>query len=318
MLEGRILITGGAGFIARAIYRRAEREGWPAKFIAFSRDDAKLANVVRRYPGVSIVRGDITRDPEILRAAMAGADFVIHAAAAKYVDLSEHNAFDTVAVNVDGSRQVAVAACDAGVERVVGISTDKACQPVNVYGMTKAVMERLFTEADTWTVETEFTCVRYGNVIGSTGSVIPLFRQQLADFGHVKVTDPNMTRFWMAPDDAVDFIVYALTEASRGSIVTRWPLAAKMQAVVEAAVGAAAPVEYIGLRPGEKMHEDLVHIQESVRVKSRRVAGDVEWFEVRPPGEIVDSHEWQLTSEAPGRWIGAEEIRRIADDAATI
>lgn len=316
MLKGNVLITGGAGFLARGIYRRAQREEWPVAFTCFSRDDAKHVALQRRFPAVRCVRGDVAADRDLLAAAMMGQDIVIHAAAIKYVDLAESNVFDTVRVNVDGSRNVALAAISARVSRVVAISTDKAALPVNVYGMTKAVMERIMVEADRMNTATTFTVCRYGNVVGSTGSLIPKLREQLAREGHVTVTNPRMTRFWMGIDEAVDVVCDAARWAQRGSTLVPMPRAMQLDNVVRAAVGNAEQL-IVGLRPGEKMHEDLLHEQESVRARHCGV-GDRNWYEIRPPGEVVSDLPFRVTSSEPAGWMSANEMTELIDDSTTI
>ncbi len=213
----RIFITGGAGFLGRAIMRRPEMfSPDPVDFTVYSRDESKHARARAEFPNTRFILGDVC-NYDRLELAIAGHDIVIHAAAMKYVPQGESNVWEVVAVNVDGSRNVAKAAVRNSVKRLVGISTDKACGPVNVYGMSKLVMERLFQEATTWS-DMAVTLVRYGNVIASTGSVIPLFRQQ-AQEGLIKLTDPKMTRFWLAVDAAVELIQYAVTKAPPGVIV---------------------------------------------------------------------------------------------------
>lgn len=320
MLSGRVFVTGGAGFLARGLYRRAERENWPCEFTAFSRDDAKHVALMKRFPMVRCVRGDVSGHRDFLTAAMMGHETVIHAAAVKYVDLAETNVLDTVKVNVYGSENVAWAAIRAGVSRCIGISTDKACQPVNVYGMTKAVMERIFIEAGRVQTETDFTLCRYGNVVGSTGSVIPKFKEQLARDGVVSVTNPDMTRFWMSVDEAVDVIILA-SQTHPGSTVIPLPKAMTLLDVVHAALGSDfTKVRIVGVRPGEKMHEDLLHEQESVRARLVGLSGD--WpdrhYELRPPGEILHAEPFSLPSSNPHAWLSAAEMAALIADAETV
>ncbi len=310
-LSGDVLITGGAGFLARAIYARARTDGWDVRFTALSRDDAKHAALQARFPEVRSVLCDIACGDELLLAtAFTGHDVVIHAAASKYVDRAELNAWDTVSTNVYGSQAVAEAAIRTGVQRVVGISTDKACEPVNVYGLTKATMERMFQEADRLS-ETRFTVVRYGNVVGSTGSVVPLFRQQLEETGRVKITNPKMTRFWMGVDEAVDLIVDALSDdAPAGHVLIPSPRALPLGDLVRIAIGVepGAPlpeneVELVGERPGEKRHEKLVHRQESVRATeaAARYSGRPWLFALAPPGGYDEGEPFELVSDTPLR-----------------
>jgi UDP-N-acetylglucosamine 4,6-dehydratase len=186
----------------------------------------------------------------------------------KYVPQGEQNVTEAVAVNVDGSRNVVKAAIRNNVQRVVGISTDKACQPVNVYGMTKLLMERLFQEADGWS-DTSFNITRYGNVVSSSGSVIPLFQRQAKE-GQITLTNPSMTRFWLTVNEAVELIVQALREPQGGTVLIPRLRSLSMRDVARAAaavaVGAdkAHDVEYrtIGPRFGEKVHEDMLGVVE--------------------------------------------------------
>lgn len=313
MLEGRIFITGGAGYLARAIYQRAKDDGWPATFTCFSRDDGKHAQLVNRFPAVRCIRGDICQDTALLAAAMTGHDIVIHAAAVKYVDLAETNVLDTIRVNVDGSRNVFLAAHAAGIRRVIAISTDKACEPVNIYGGTKFAMERMVHECDRLG-GTNFVAVRYGNVVGSTGSVIPKFKQQLAETGHVNITDPSMTRFWMSHHEAVDAVV-AARDIPRGTILIPACRAMSLEEMVAAAIGKASSlVRVVGPRPGEKRSESLVGAYEADRTRATFIPTQpgtiwLGWL-IYPPGVY------------PGRDANSEHLYPkfpyTSDDAAAV
>lgn len=322
-LEGRVLVTGGAGFLARGIYGRARREGWSAQFTAFSRDDAKHAALQARYPEVQCVLGDVAQTPlDDLTLLMRGFDLVIHAAASKYVDRAEAAAFDTTRTNVIGSMNVADAAIFARVPQVIAISTDKACAPVNVYGMTKAVMERLMQEADRRSAATRFNVVRYGNVIGSTGSVIPMFMRWVADGLPIKVTDPLMTRFWMGIEEAVEVIVRART-ATPGTVLIPPLRAMEMKNLARMALGlheyGSLPtegVEVIGIRAGEKRHETIIQSNESVRTLHRADG----WYEIGPATMRADGRTaFELTSNfPPGGWLGIDEMRDYVAAAALV
>ncbi len=304
-----VLVTGGAGFLGRGILRQADQRDW--RITVYSRDEHKQEACRQRFPEARYVLGDV-RDTEHLAAAMTGHDLVIHGAAIKYVDRAELNAAETLSVNVGGSESVITAARFAGIQRVVGISTDKAVKPVNIYGASKMGMERLFAEASL-PGGTEFVCVRYGNVIGSTGSVIPLFQKQLAEHGKVMVTNPNMTRFWMSIDEAVDLIVLALNDAQPGSITVPMVKAMTMEDVVRSAVGDNADRDIIGERPGEKVDEALIHYQESVRVVRYS-----DHFEVMPPGSPIGEEPFTLSSKNPHYWMSPEEMRVHIADAETV
>lgn len=307
MLTGSVLLLGGSGFLCRGILRRARREGWAWRPTVYSRDEYKQDLCRQRYPEARYLLGDV-RDRDRLEAAMAGHDTVIHAAAIKYVVDAEFNAVECVNVNVLGSLTVAEAAIRSGVPRVVGISTDKCVQPINAYGASKMVMERLFGEMSRGS--TTFTLVRYGNVVGSTGSVIPLFQRQLRESGTVRVTDPAMTRFWMSVDDAVDCILFA-AEPCRvpGGITVPRPRAMRLCDLAFTIAGGNVTVS--GARPGEKQHEELMHEQESVRALLLR-----SYYELSPVSGPVVSHPFHLSSASPeAGWVTPDEMRAMIADA---
>jgi len=306
----RVLITGGAGFLGRAILRRISMGKLDWQVTVYSRDETIQEQARRRYSKARYVLGDV-RDIERLTLAMMGHEYVIHAAAIKYIPEAELNAAECFSVNIGGAESVATAARRAGVARIVGISTDKACQPVNSYGASKFVMERLFAESS---IEgTQFNCVRYGNVVGSTGSVIPLFRWQYETAGRVRVTDPNMTRFWMGVDEAIDLILKALEDSiSAGAIVIPLVKAMRMSDVVLAAVG-EVPVDVMGIRPGEKMHERLLHLEESVRVIRRK-----DDFILLPPGQNMNDKPFSLSSQSPHYWLDPVVMKSLIEDAKEI
>jgi len=308
-LDGKILITGGAGFLGRGILRLAHQENWPCSFTVYSRDEHKHQELYRRWPDVNCVLGDI-RDRDRLEAVMTGHETVIHAAAMKYVPEGEQNVAEAIAVNLHGSETVATAAWRAGVDTVVGISTDKAVRPVNVYGATKMLDERLFSEASRWG-RTRFISVRYGNVVGSTGSVIPLFQRQLAEQGKVLLTDPLMTRFWLSIDEAVNLICWAIAELPSGSVGIPKCGAMKMGDLAKAIAGDA--IEVVGARPGEKQHEELVQFEESGRIRER---GD--YFELLPTGSPAEGEQWTYASHSPARWITVSEMQEMIIDAQDV
>lgn len=327
MLTGRVLITGGAGFLGRGILRRAVRENWPAEFTVYSRDETKQFEAKRKYPDVEFVLGDIL---EVDRLALVARryDTIIHAAAIKYIPEGEFNVNECVRVNVDGSRAVLLAAKYAGVKEVVMISTDKAVLPINAYGMTKAIMERLVGEAARLDPDRKYVACRYGNVVGSTGSIIPVFQQMLRDTGVMRITDPNMTRFWISVDDAVDLIERGLQpDVTSGSIVIPTPRASDVGEIGSAVlmVGRGRrleyndpsrgtfPFEFVGMRPGEKMHEDLLSESECTRTHSL----DDNYYELMPPGNHSDTPAPRLSSETAER-IKCGELAKIIEDAATV
>lgn len=309
-LSGRVCVTGGAGFLARAIYRRARQEKWDVQFTCVSRDDAKHAALSQKYPEVICVRGDVA-DRDSLTAVFAGHDTVIHAAANKHVDRAETNVLETIRTNIDGSVNVVWAALRSGVKDVLGISTDKATGP-SVYGLTKRVMECAFEEGNR-IGDTRFVLTRYGNVVASTGSVLPVFRSQLAQFGEVRVTDPAMTRFWMRADEAVDCVLLALDpETPRGWIVVPFCGAMELGTLV-ALVAKPSEIRIVGLRAGERMDETLITDLESVRAVPVR---DTNAWRMAPFAQISGSlpNTWHYSSDRPQSWwTGEQMLAAIAD-----
>lgn len=320
MLQGNVLITGGAGFLGRAIMRRAQRELWPCKFTVFSRSERTQVDTSRQFPNARYVLGDVC-DTQRLAIVAVGHDTIIHAAALKFIPEGEFNAGEVVRVNIDGSRSIIDVARYARAN-LVGISTDKAAAPVNIYGMTKAVMERLFCESG-------FNTCRYGNVLGSTGSVVPVMQRQLAEKGYVVVTDPYMTRFWMRADDAVDTIIHTLSAPARTVTVPN-PRSASMHALAHAVIdddtctwGAVnkdlSPCHYkirfVGPRPGEKLHEDLITMYERPRTTQN---GD--YFYIGQPGSDPGAKldQYAGVSSSVATQLTHDELVRMVADAKTI
>lgn len=267
----KILITGGTGSLGVALLEHFDACG--DEVTIFSRDEVKQGDLRRRFPGHRYVLGDV-RDESWLEICMRGQQVVIHAAAYKQVPAAEVNSGEAIETNVIGSRNVARAAVRAGVGRVVGISTDKACAPINCYGETKALMEKLFQQANMWG-DTIFTLVRYGNVLGSRGSVVPHFISQINAGKNITITDPNMTRFWLTLKDAVDLVCRAMACSPGVILVPRAPASTMeilAQAVLVKHTGQSlydidprhVIYDTIGIRPGEKLHECMVHRSEAM------------------------------------------------------
>lgn len=264
----RVFMTGGTGFLGRALLDRATREGWDCEFTIYSRDEMKQWELRNRWPGVRCVLGDIT-DTNSLTYSIIGHDTVLHLAAHKFVPEAENNVNVAVKANIDGTRAVADACLMARPDTAIFISTDKACNPVNLYGMTKAVGERVWGEAFRNSKHTRFRATRYGNVIGSTGSVLPLFVARLRAGQPLALTDPRMTRFLMSANDAVDCVIAA--HATDSFMVIPRPSSADLPAIAQAAALVATNGEDMtvrnvittGLRPGEKLHEELVSEREA-------------------------------------------------------
>lgn len=290
ILEGkRVLVTGGTGSLGRALVRRilSGELGRPNKLIVMSRDEAKqhamrVAYMKRQVPTDEVIYsnfqkllefriGDV-RDYADVCSALKDVDIVANAAALKQVPTCEYFPAQAVATNCRGPENIVRAIRENGypVETVVGISTDKACKPVNVMGMTKAIQERIFISANVLAEETRFICVRYGNVLSSRGSVVPLFEEQIRAGGPVTLTSPDMTRFLLSLDDAVDVVVAALKGARRGETYIPIAKAARVIDIAKAMIG-DRPIEtqVIGVRPGEKLNEVLVSEEECHHVVRR-------------------------------------------------
>lgn len=319
----KVLITGGNGFLGRAFLRRARNEQWDWEITTMSRDESKIVKVQTAYPEFRTIKGDVSDDIDYLARLFMGFDVIIHAGANKLVDIGERSALEVVRNNVIGSEHVAKAAIKAGVKKVVGISSDKAVQPVNTYGMSKALMERIFQEADGLS-DTEFTCPRYGNVVGSTISIVLYFQNQLEDMGFIKVTNPNMTRFYMGVDESIDTVLYSLNQAQRGSVVIPLMHAMSVKNVANLVLGNSPDtdiennklVRIVGERPGEKLHEALLHTQESVRVLPPI---SKMYYELRPPTEPPSRLPFLITSDKPPLgWMSFDRMKFLIKDAADV
>lgn len=266
-LSGKsILVTGGTGSFGRRFITRVLAEHDPAKVAVFSRDELKQSELLHEFRDDGRIRfllGDV-RDRERLLRAFAGIDYVVHAAALKQVPLIEYNPFEAVKTNVYGAQNIVEAAIDRGVERVVALSTDKASSPTNLYGATKLVSDKLFVDGNAYAgqADTRFSVVRYGNVVGSRGSVVPLFRS-LAGTGVLPITDPAMTRFWITLDQAVEFVIARLEDMHGGEVFVPKLPSVRLLDLAEA-VAPGARHEIVGIRPGEKLHEELWSTEEVV------------------------------------------------------
>lgn len=256
-LTGNILITGGSGTLGHAIVRTAYEEGWDCQLTIYSRSELLQAQMRQQYPRVRYVLGDV-RDYDRLESAIAGHDLVIHAAAMKRIPEGEAQPTECYGANITGSLNVIRACLTQNITRCIGISTDKACKAVTAYGASKLAMEKLFQAQSK--ESTIFTLVRYGNVVASRGSVIPLWREQAIKGLPLTITDRRCTRFWMAESDAVDLIKRA-SETPHGSILVPKMGALPIVQMAEIIAPGTKTIE-LGLRSCEKLHEDLVHEDE--------------------------------------------------------
>jgi UDP-N-acetylglucosamine 4,6-dehydratase/5-epimerase len=313
-----ILVTGGTGSFGRKFVEVMLQEYHPAKLIVFSRDELKQHEMRVSgfdHPSLRYFIGDV-RDLQRLRRAMHGVDIVVHAAALKQVPACEYNPMEAIKTNILGSSNVIEAALDSSVKRVLALSTDKAVNPVNLYGATKLAAEKLFIQSNAYAggMVTRFSCVRYGNVVGSRGSVIPIFLQQRTD-GKLTITDERMTRFWITLEDGVRFVTRCVGEMQGGEVFV--PKIPSMKLVdLAKAIAPHAELEVVGIRPGEKLHEVLIHEDEA------RLAVDREGMFVVTPSVAL----WQRDLEYPGNplpdgfryasdtnpeWLTLEQIQKM-------
>jgi len=263
--EQGVLITGGTGSFGQKFVELMLREYRPQKLVIFSRDEMKQHEMRAAgfdHPSLRYFIGDV-RDPARLERAVSGVTVAVHAAALKQVPACESNPFEAVQTNIMGARNVIDAAINQGVRRVVALSTDKAVNPVNVYGATKLCAEKMFVQANAYsgTQGTCFACARYGNVVESRGGVIPVFLEQRKR-GKITITDPRMTRFWIRLDQGVRFVIRCLEQMRGGEIFVPKIPSMKMMDVASC-IAAGCEIETIGIRPGEKVHEVLISEDEA-------------------------------------------------------
>lgn len=292
-----VLITGGTGSFGRKFVEVALEKCRPRRLIVFSRDELKQHEMRRRFPesGNSPMRyflGDV-RDRERLHRALQDVDVVVHAAALKQVPACEYNPFEAVQTNILGAKNVIDAAIDRGVKKVMAISSDKAVNPVNLYGATKLCAEKLFVQGNSYAggAGARLACCRYGNVVASRGSVIPVFLEQ-RNTGTVTVTDKRMTRFWLTLEWGVNFVLHCIERMQGGEIFVPKVPSMKVAAIARL-LAPGCRVQYVGIRPGEKLHEVLVSKDEAGRTLETK-----DMFIIQP------AFAWW----GPAKWKGAKRV----------
>jgi UDP-N-acetylglucosamine 4,6-dehydratase/5-epimerase len=290
-MQGKtILVTGGTGSFGHRFTETALSLDIK-KLIIFSRDELKQSEMAQEFkdPRLRFFLGDV-RDRDRLYRVMGGVDYVVHAAAQKQIPAAERNPFECVKTNVFGAQNVIETAVDRGVEKVVALSTDKAAQSLNLYGATKATAERLFVAGNHHSTKTRFACVRYGNVINSRGSVIPLFMKQ-RETGVITVTDYRMTRFWITLDAGVELVLRAFAQMHGGE--TFVPKIPSMRITdLARAIAPDCEIQTIGIRPGEKLHEVMVTEDEA-----RRTVDKGEYFIIQPDVPEDARMDWGVKVE---------------------
>jgi len=314
-----ILVTGGTGSFGKKFIRIMLDEYHPAKIIVFSRDEQKqheMRQTEYDHPNLRYFIGDI-RDYQRLRRAFEGVDYVVHAAALKQVPACEYNPMEAVKTNILGSSNVIDAALDANVERVIALSTDKAVNPINLYGATKLAAEKMFVQSNAYAGgrKTRYSCVRYGNVVGSRGSVVPVFLRQREE-GQITITDERMTRFWISLEQGVRFVIRCLEQMRGGEVFV--PKIPSMKVIdLAKAVAPSAKINVIGIRPGEKLHEVLISEDEA-----RTVVELEDMFVVTPAEALWFGREWEkigkpiadefrYASNSNTDWLSVNQIQEI-------
>ena len=321
--EKTVLITGGTGSFGKKFAQIMLAEYQPKKLIILSRDELKQFNMRNAGfdgPNVRYFLGDV-RDKERLYRAFYNVDIVVHAAALKQVPTAEYNPFEAIKTNVMGAANVIDAAIDCGVEKVIALSTDKAANPVNLYGATKLCSDKLFVAGNAYSAAhpARMSVVRYGNVAGSRGSVIPLFLARRKT-GTIPITDPRMTRFWITLEQGVRFVIQCLETMHGGEIFVPKIPSMKLVQMAEA-IAPECKVEIIGMRPGEKLHEVMIPTD-----VSRLVVEYPEFFIIKPDFPWWEDGNWKgghpcpdgfcYSSDTNDRWLTATDIWKIVEDLA--
>jgi UDP-N-acetylglucosamine 4,6-dehydratase len=320
-----ILITGGTGSFGKAFVRHVLAEHEPAAIRLYSRDELKQYELEREFdsdPRLRFLIGDV-RSAERLAMATRGVDVLIHAAALKQVPACEYNPFEAVQTNVHGAENVVSAAVANDVPRVLALSTDKAVNPVNLYGATKLCAEKIVTQGNAYVGDgrTRLASVRYGNVVGSRGSVVPLFKRQALD-GELTITDEAMTRFWITLDEAVDFVISCLDLMAGGEVFIPKIASARITDIAEA-LAPGSTRKIVGVRPGEKIHEVLLTEDESRNARELEDRYVVyppypSWqIEGGPMGHEL-SPGFRYSSDINSEWLDADQIRAVADTVQAV
>ena len=315
LANASVLVTGGTGSIGKALVDRLIKSP-VKKIIIFSRDELKQHDLRSQLNDDSRLRwfiGDI-READRLKRALHGVDFVLHTAALKHVNAGEYNPIEFVKTNVIGSQNVIEASIEAGVKRVVALSTDKASSPINLYGATKLTADKLFIAANNYSFSygTTFSVVRYGNVMGSRGSVIPFFQETAKKGKPIPITDLRMTRFWITITSAVDFIIESLEIMSGGELYV--PKIPSMKIVdLARAIAPNSVLTEVGIRPGEKLHEEMISSDDSRRtiaLKNRFVINPIiaDWGYESPKGVQLQENQ-PYRSDTNELWLSEADIK---------
>jgi len=318
-----VMITGGTGSFGRAFLSSLLEKQNPRRIVIYSRDELKQYEMRQWLPAddhdrIRFFLGDI-RDLERLSMAMRGVDYVVHAAALKQVDTAEYNPMEFVKTNILGSENVIQAAIANNVKKVVALSTDKASSPVNLYGATKLTADKLFVSSNHYVEAggTRFAVVRYGNVMGSRGSVIPFFREKALRGEPLPITDPRMTRFWITLDQAVQFVVDSFADMNGGELYV--PRIPSMKIVdLARAIAPESVIVETGVRPGEKLHEEMIAVADAprtVRRDDRYVVAPTlaVWGGYAPPAGDPVPEAFSYSSDNNDLWLSVEDLRAMIE-----
>ena len=326
LLNGKtILVTGATGSFGKKFLQIVLSQAKPKRLIVFSRDELKQFEMAQhfnphKYPCLDYVLGDV-RDVSRLNRVFRGVDYVIHAAALKQVPAAERNPEEYIKTNVEGAMNIIQACLENGVKKVIALSTDKACNPINLYGATKLCSDKLFTAANIYSTEggTRFSIVRYGNVLGSRGSVVPFFKERVKS-GVLPITDPRMTRFWITLDQTVYFVLESLARMKGGEIFVPHIPSMKISDLATA-IGPDCKQEVVGIRPGEKIHEMLISeddARNAVRFKDCFVVQPEKSLRdelLKSKGKLCDE-DFCYNSGDNDHWLSVEDLRRLVDQIA--
>lgn len=319
-LKGKtILVTGGTGSFGQRFIRKVLTLD-VKKVIVFSRDELKQYEMAQDFsdPRIRFFIGDV-RDKDRLIRAFDGVDIVIHAAALKHVGACEYNPFEAIKTNIHGAQNIIEAALDKGVEKVIALSTDKAASPVNLYGATKLASDKLFVAANSYAgmKKTRFAVVRYGNVVGSRGSVVPFFKK-VKETGTIPITDERMTRFWITLDQGVQFVIDNLGRMKGGEIFV--PKIPSMKVTdLASAIAPECKVEVIGIRPGEKLHEAMITEDDARRTLDFGTYYVIQpefpwWAQEGANGGKPLPEGFSYVSNTNVQWLSIDELRELVKD----
>lgn len=325
--DASVLITGGTGSFGRKCVAMLLAKCPPRRLVVFSRDEQKHVDMQRgafpfdRFPQMRYFVGDV-RDAARLEMAMKGIDYVIHAAAMKHVDVAEYNPQECIHTNIGGAENVINAAIRTGVKKVIALSTDKAASPINLYGATKLCSDKLFVAANHLAGRDgpRFAVVRYGNVVGSKGSVIPFFLKKREE-GELPITDPRMTRFWITLEQGVDMVLNAFETMVGGEVfVPKIPSMNIMD--LARAIAPDVPTRIVGIRPGEKLHECMITADDARNTIDMGgcyvIQPAMHWW-VRRAGDAMRdgravAEDFVYSSDRNDQWLGVEQLRAMIAD----